>query len=63
MTKSTLKSVFFIAALCLVASCGSRGELKAAPPMWGKAKEEYKAEQAKKAEEEKAKQDTGETKE
>lgn len=57
MTKPVLNNVLLVAGFFLAASCGSRGELKAAPPMWGKAKESYKAEQAKKAEEEKAKQD------
>lgn len=38
-------AIISLLAFCLSA-CGIRGDLDKAPPMWGKAKEEYKAKKA-----------------
>lgn len=43
------------AALSLTSACGISGPLETAPPMWGKDRAAYEAEQAKKAAEDKAK--------
>ncbi len=51
MKKTAIKALFLLSAFAIIAACGTRGELKKAPPMWGKAKAEYEAEQAKKAQE------------
>lgn len=56
MRNAAIKGIFLIGVFCFLAACGSRGELKKAPPMWGDAKAKYEAEQAQKAAEEKAKQ-------
>ena len=41
-------SMISVLAICLCA-CGVTGKLETAPPMWGKAKQEYEAQKAKEA--------------
>jgi Prokaryotic lipoprotein-attachment site len=38
-----------LAALVFVSSCGIKGDLEPAPPMWGSAREEYDRKQAEEA--------------
>lgn len=55
MKKIYLYLAFAIFGLVGLASCGIRGPLETAPPIFGPAREKYDADKAQKAEEEKQK--------
>jgi Prokaryotic lipoprotein-attachment site len=46
-----------LAALVLISSCGIKGDLDPAPPMWGSARQDYDRKQAEEAAAEAAKQE------